>query len=465
MLLVQAHAGHTIPNLEIGNLPHSEITAHSSEGSLSGIYKGSDTRVDTPPQGMRDGGVTTQVRRRAKADIIRVKSGSAFVPIYVSDSMGATRYTVAFYRDGRRIRRTFGDLEKARREAKLAADNIQRGMAVTLDLRPSDREAYHSALNLLKELQVPLVAAVEEYVKCRGLLGGKPLLATVDDYVRRNHGVRTGATVPDVAKEFLAAKEKDGLSPRYMQQLKTDVGRFAAAYPLPILHVKSNHIAEWVSGLYGSPRSRNTIHTSICTFFSWAKSRAYLPKNEITEAEAVSKMKVGDTVTEIFTPDQMAKILAIAPAEVVPFVVIGAFAGLRNAEIQRLDWSAIDLDRKIIQVRADQAKTASRRIVPISDNLKEWLAPHVTTGRIVKTTWIDRLVTPLAKSQGFKWPRNVLRHSFISYRIAVVKSAEQVALEAGNSPTIIFKHYRELATEEEATAWFNIRPQGTGKSA
>ena len=411
---------------------------------------------------MRDGGVTTQVRRRAKADIIRVKSGSAFVPIYVSDSMGATRYTVAFYRDGRRIRRTFGDLEKARREAKLAADNIQRGMALTLDLRPSDREAYHSALNLLKELQVPLVAAVEEYVKCRGLLGGKPLLATVDDYVRRNHAVRTGAMVPDVAKEFLAAKEQDGLSPRYMQQLKTDIGRFAAAYPLPILHVKSNQIAEWVRGLYGSPRSRNTIHTSICTFFSWAKSRAYLPKNEITEAEAVSKMKVGDTVTEIFTHDQMAKVLAIAPAEAIPFVAIGAFAGLRSAEIQRLDWSAIDLDRKIIQVRADQAKTASRRIVPISDNLKEWLAPHVTTGRIVKTTWIDRLVTPLAKSQGFKWPRNVLRHSFISYRIAVVKSAEQVALEAGNSPAIIFKHYRELATEEEATAWFNIRPQAPG---
>ena len=31
----------------------------------------------------------------------------------------------------------------------------------------------------------------------------------------------------------------------------------------------------------------------------------------------------------------------------------------------------------------------------------------------------------------------VLRHSFISYRLPLVKSAEQVALEAGNSPSII----------------------------
>ena len=53
----------------------------------------------------------------------------------------------------------------------------------------------------------------------------------------------------------------------------------------------------------------------------------------------------------------------------------------------------------------------------------------------------------------------MLRHSFISYRIASVKSADQVALEAGNSPSIIFKHYRELTTESEADKWFGILPK------
>jgi hypothetical protein len=42
-----------------------------------------------------------------------------------------------------------------------------------------------------------------------------------------------------------------------------------------------------------------------------------------------------------------------------------------------------------------------------------------------------------------------------------VKNANEVALEAGNSPTVIFKHYRELATEEQADAWFAIRPTET----
>ena len=70
-----------------------------------------------------------------------------------------------------------------------------------------------------------------------------------------------------------------------------------------------------------------------------------------------------------------------------------------------------------------------------------------------------RAVSALAASLKIEWPRNVLRHSFISYRIADVKSADQVALEAGNSPSIIFKRYRELTSEEQAEKWFGIMPK------
>jgi hypothetical protein len=57
-----------------------------------------------------------------------------------------------------------------------------------------------------------------------------------------------------------------------------------------------------------------------------------------------------------------------------------------------------------------------------------------------KNLYVDMMA--LTRALKIEWPRNVLRHSFISYRIASVKSADQVALEAGNSPSIIFKHYR-----------------------
>ena len=56
------------------------------------------------------------------------------------------------------------------------------------------------------------------------------------------------------------------------------------------------------------------------------------------------------------------------------------------------------------------------------------------------------------------WKANALRHSFISYRVALTKDIAAVALEAGNSPKMIFAHYRELCTEAEAAEWFSIRP-------
>jgi hypothetical protein len=61
--------------------------------------------------------------------------------------------------------------------------------------------------------------------------------------------------------------------------------------------------------------------------------------------------------------------------------------------------------------------------------------------------------------QPFLWKHNALRHSFISYRVADIQNVAQVALEAGNSPQMIFQHYRELVRPAEAKAWFAIVPK------
>jgi len=58
----------------------------------------------------------------------------------------------------------------------------------------------------------------------------------------------------------------------------------------------------------------------------------------------------------------------------------------------------------------------------------------------------------------FKWKHTALRHSFISYRVAQTQNVAQVALEAGNSPQMIFRHYRELVRPADAEKWFSITP-------
>lgn len=174
----------------------------------------------------------------------------------------------------------------------------------------------------------------------------------------------------------------------------------------------------------------------------------------------VEKVKDAVSEIEIFTPAELRQLLTVARPEMVPYLAIGAFAGLRAAEIQRLDWSRVKLAERHIEVTAGTAKTASRRIVPISDNLAAWLAPYAQPDGPV-TTFLradKQLFHRLAPLAGVPWKHNGLRHSFVSYRVAQVKNCDQVALEAGNSPRMIFKHYRQLVTEKQAEEWFAIRP-------
>ena len=139
-------------------------------------------------------------------------------------------------------------------------------------------------------------------------------------------------------------------------------------------------------------------------------------------------------------------------------LALGAFAGLQAAETERIEWRDIDLAGGFIHVASDKAKTRSRRLVPIVPNLAAWLAPYAKhTGQVWKGTPNDlrdaRAET--VKAAGVAWKDNGSRHSFISYRLADVQNAAQVALEAGNSPNG-FRHYRELVKPADAKAWFTI---------
>ena len=64
-----------------------------------------------------------------------------------------------------------------------------------------------------------------------------------------------------------------------------------------------------------------------------------------------------------------------------------------------------------------------------------------------------------------EWKQNALRHSAISYRVAETGDVNCIALESGNSPAMIFQHYRELVTPEDALLWFAIAPAKAGKAA
>jgi len=317
-------------------------------------------------------------------------------------------------------------------------------------------------MNLLRPHGLPLHSVVEEYLAARARLDGESLLSAAKEYARRHR--HSDKPVQEVVDELLATKKRDGLSLRYIQSLRGHLKNgFAQAFHTNIGSVTASVIEEWLAGLSIGPRARNNIRMSIVTLFQYARAHGYLPKDQRTEAEHVARAKDRGGKIEILRPQELDRLLKKAKPEATLYLALGAFTGLRSAELVRLEWQDVNFERGHIIVGKEKSKTATRRLVPIQPNLMQWLAPYRgRTGRIFASEHAADRTIAFAKKH-VKWPSNALRHSYATYRLAITHDAARVALEMGNSPTMLFTNYRELVDEHDTKAWFAIAPKRSKK--
>ena len=387
-----------------------------------------------------------------------IKRGHTTVKIYLTPVKGYPQYTVVHYFGGQRQRRMFSNLELAITEAETIATKLSAGELNVLELRNEDRLSYARAIEALRPTGVALEMVALQFAEAWPKLGGASLLEAANFYLRHHPQGLPKKTVAEVVEELLAAKKADGTGPLYLSDLRWRLGRFRDRVGGLLASVTAPVIEDYLRGLRESGTSRNAHRKRIGTLLHFAEQRGYLVKGD-RRIELVARAKEEATEIEIFTPEEMSRLLAAARGELVPFLAIGAFAGLRHAEIRRLDWREVRLEEGFIEVKAQKAKTASRRLVPMAENLKGWLLAHRQgDGPVCGLASLSHHLRQLGKVAGVKWKHNALRHSYISYRVAAVQNVAQVALEAGNSPKLIFEHYRELVRPAEAKAWFAITP-------
>ena len=287
---------------------------------------------------------------------------------------------------------------------------------------------------------------------------GKTISDAVDFYL--NHLEATERSVPlrTAMKELIENRRLSGASKRYCYDLGLRIGRFCTAFPdRTIAEITTAEVDDWLSGLGLAPVTRNTFRRDLRTLFSFAATRRYCIENPVVQT---TKAKEIDGDIQILTVDQTAKLLECAETDTLPFWALGAFAGLRVSEMERLDWAQVDFESNLIEVKARHSKTAKRRLVMMQPNLTAWLTPYMTRrGKVCpqnlrKCIEADRDKAGLRKN----WPANALRHSFGSYHLACFNDAAALALQMGNSPQVIFKHYRELVKPKQAALYWQIKP-------
>lgn len=288
---------------------------------------------------------------------------------------------------------------------------------------------------------------------------GRTISDAADFYIRHLEAVCRSIPLSAALQQLITNRSSSGASKRYCDDLRLRLTKFCEAFPSKtIAELTTSEIDSWLEGLGVAPTTRNTFRRDVRTLFSFAVTRKYCQENPATETR---KAKEVDGDVKILTVEESARLLEAADSDMLPYFAIAAFAGLRRAEIERLDWKQIDLHRNFIEVKARQAKTATRRLVTVQPNLSAWLQPYrQSKGNVCPLNFRKRFDEVRAQAGLLTdWTENILRHSYGSYHLAEFNDAPALALQMGNSTEVIFKHYRELVKPNDAHRYWSIMPE------
>jgi integrase len=311
-----------------------------------------------------------------------------------------------------------------------------------------------------------------EYLECAESL--KQFNATIRDavnfYLPHLKATKRTCTAVELVDDLLKVKEADGARERYLSDLRSRLTQFSDSLDgKPVAEITSPQVDEWLRNLCnretGKPlaaTTRNNFRRVLIVAFNFGHERGYCAGNP---AKKSAKAKEIESAVGILTVDQTARLLENATPEIVPYVAIGAFAGLRRAELERLDWSEVDLKQRLIEVVARKAKSARRRFVRIQPNLFKWLQPYVkSSGNVTPARYRGLLGAAREAAKIHDWPGNALRHSFASYHLAHFKDAAALALELGHTNSnLVFQHYRQLVRPKNGKSYWSVCPPSRGK--
>ena len=277
-------------------------------------------------------------------------------------------------------------------------------------------------------------------------------------FIEHQRALRTGGTVSAAVADRLADADRRGLSAVHLSNLRLRLGHFSRDFgDRPLATVTSEELTAWLAKRGGARTQKNFLNT-IGSIFTKHLASGALAR---TPVSAVRLPKAATAEPGTIDASQLARLLAALPERSRACVLVQALAGVRAAEAQRLEWQNISMEHRLITISAGAAKTASRRHVPISDGLLEWLRPlHQGTGPLVQNPNTLRRDLAIARRKALitDWPANALRHTCASAWCTIESDVARVAAWLGNSPVIIHQHYRALLTRDEASAWFAVRP-------
>jgi integrase len=312
---------------------------------------------------------------------------------------------------------------------------------------------------------------LSDFIRARKTLAeyGKTINDAAEFLVAHLKAVERSCTVAALVDEVIAKKKKECRHGRpasgdYLVDLNVRLGRFKKDFGERMAAtITSEEVENWLDSLKDkktgenlSRLSRSNYARALAVMFAYAVKRKYATQNPFKE---ISK-PTGGTKPEVLTVEQTARLLEVASPEMLPYIAIGAFAGLRASEIERLDWRDINFDENEIAVNSESK--SGERHVDMLPNLREWLLPlRKHSGKITPENFRKHFDAAREAAGLVPWPDNALRHSFGSYHLKHFGNDALTRLQMGHwrDSTVLFGHYRRAVTRRNAERYWKLVPK------
>jgi integrase len=389
-----------------------------------------------------------------------------------------------------RVTGTKPDGERVRENFKTEAEALGRRQELEIEAKNFEPDHRIATTRLTKEEIADAETALAMRAE-RPELKNRSLAWCVRFALDNYQEVSKEVTMKDALADFISERTANGDRPLTIRSLKQRVGSIDENKLVSA--VLEADVDKAISKPGRGPVARNNERRALLQFFNWAAKKKYCANNPVAGIEPI---KHDQEEPQILPLDKVRALLSAASSykdgAVLPYVALSLFAGIRPAELSRLTWANIKMERGIVAIDSKAAKLRARRIIEMAPNLVDWLLPHAVKSKpIIGKNWrkdLDRVkelagvvTRETAKSETkvpkkkkgrivqarrywkklipVCWCPDILRHTAISNHFAHFKHEGQTAAWAGNSPDMIHRHYKGLVDEADAKEFWNIRPE------
>jgi integrase len=273
----------------------------------------------------------------------------------------------------------------------------------------------------------------------------------------------------EAANEYLAVKttqrERSLLSQLQLRNIANGLKALTARFPKASM---AEFTPDQLVGHLemGSPslKTYNNRRGILSTFFKFAVQKEWIERSPVerTPHHRINRRRgSATTLTAKTVAELMAEVERFHGGAMVPYFVLCLFAGIRPCirfgEISRLNAESVRLDTGIIHIEPEVSKVRDKRRVTIQPNLAAWLRAYPLKRYPILPTNSQDMRLQLFRRFGLT--HDVLRHTFISMHVGKFRSLGETALQAGNSESIIRKHYLDLKSPAESEEFFGVLPK------